>query len=60
MSIQPPTKSYDFLVEKLERIRFQLQLAEARVRAENPSMADLLADLAEETEGSLEKLCHLN
>ena len=60
MSIQPPTKSYDFLVEKLERIRFQLQLAEARLRSENPSMADLLSDLAEETEGSLEKLCHLN
>lgn len=60
MSIQPPTKSYDFLVEKLERIRFQLQLAEARLRSENPSMADLLSDLAEETEGSLEKLCHLS
>ncbi|MCP4189109.1 MAG: hypothetical protein GY768_00625 [Planctomycetaceae bacterium] len=52
-------ESYEILVEKLERIRFQLQLAEARVRADNPSMADLLADLADETDSSLEKLCGL-
>lgn len=59
MSTQP-TQRYEFLVEKLERIRLQLQLAEARMRADNPSIADLLSDLAEETEGSLEKLCGLN
>ncbi|MDG2382574.1 MAG: hypothetical protein P8N76_12970 [Pirellulaceae bacterium] len=54
------TESYEMLVEKLERIRFQLQLAEARVRADNPSMADLLAELADETDSSLEKLCGLH
>ncbi len=49
--------TYDQLVEKLERICFQLHVAEAHVRDENPAVADMLSDLAEETEGSLEKLC---
>ena len=53
------TPTYTSLVEKLQRIHFQLQLAEAHVRDENPKIADLLSDLAEETEGSLEKLDNL-
>ena len=53
------TPTYTSLVEKLQRIHFQLQLAEARVRDETPTIADLLSDLAEETEGSLEKLDNL-
>jgi len=49
--------TYDQLVEKLERICFQLHVAEAHVREDNPTVANMLSDLAEETEGSLEKLC---
>lgn len=49
--------TYDQLVEKLERISFQLHVAEAFVRDDNPAVADMLSQLAEETEGSLEKLC---
>lgn len=49
--------SYDQIVEKLERICFQLHVAEAHVRDDNPTIADMLSNLADETEGSIEKLC---
>ena len=49
--------TYEQLVEKMERICFQLHVVEAQLREDNPVVADMLSDLAEETEGSLEKLC---
>ena len=54
--VEHETSNLDALVETLERMRFQLQLAEAQARSASPYLADMLSDIADEAQHSLQKL----
>ena len=53
MSISTDFGGGDPIVDRLERVRFQIYVIEARVREEDQSTADLLSDLADEMSDSI-------
>ncbi len=55
-SILTDSTSGDPIVDRLERVRFQIYVIEARVREGDELTADLLSDLADEMSDSIQAM----